>query len=146
MLLDRVFPLVRQTGQLAYVSRTKAFPSPSPCLPYEWLNPIMWYLIWNFFFPKVSMVPIFYQYNWVCLTSNFWRCAWFILIPSNGNLTWNSHIGCGVSFELSWCARFHGSAQTYADRIIMCLKCFKKPTWISGILNFFYQFWNNLHE
>ena len=30
MLLDRVFPLVRLTGQLAYVSRIKAFPTPLP--------------------------------------------------------------------------------------------------------------------
>ena len=29
VLLDRVFPLVRLTGQLAYVSRTRAFPTPS---------------------------------------------------------------------------------------------------------------------
>ena len=39
MCLNRVFPLVRLTGQVAYVSRSKAFPTP--CLPYEWLNPIM---------------------------------------------------------------------------------------------------------
>ena len=30
VLLDRVFPLVRLTGQLAYVSRTKVFPTPLP--------------------------------------------------------------------------------------------------------------------
>ena len=74
VLLVRVFPLVRLTGQWAYVSWTKVFPTPCPCLPYEWLNPIIWYLIWNFFFPKVSLVPIFFQYNLVCLTPNFWRC------------------------------------------------------------------------
>ena len=75
MLLDRVFPLVRLTGQLAYVSRTKAFPTPCPCLPYEWLNPIIWYLIWNFFFPKVSILAIFFQYNLVYLSPNFWWCG-----------------------------------------------------------------------
>ena len=30
VLLDRVFPLVSLTGQLAYVSRTKVFPTPLP--------------------------------------------------------------------------------------------------------------------
>ena len=30
---------------------------------------------WNFLFPKVSMVPISFQYNLVCFTSNFWRCV-----------------------------------------------------------------------
>ena len=30
VLLDKVFPLVRLTGQLANVSRTKAFPTPVP--------------------------------------------------------------------------------------------------------------------
>ena len=29
-------------------------------------------------------------------------------------MTWHSPIGCGVSFESSWWARFHGSAKTYA--------------------------------
>ena len=32
-----------------------------------------------------------------------------------GKSTWHSHVGCGVSFELSWWARFHGRAKTYAD-------------------------------
>ena len=32
-----------------------------------------------------------------------------------GMSTWNSHIGCGVSFESSWWALFHGRAKTYAD-------------------------------
>ena len=36
--------------------------------------------------------------------------SWFILIHCKGKLTWHSPIGCGVSFELSWWASFHGSA------------------------------------
>ena len=35
---------------------------------------------------------------------------WYFLGP-----TWNSPIGCGVSFESSWWTRFNGSAKTYAD-------------------------------
>ena len=31
------------------------------------------------------------------------------LILSKGKPTWNSNIGCGVSFESSWWARFHGN-------------------------------------
>ena len=38
----------------------------------------------------------------------------FILILSKGKLTWPSTIGCGVSFELSWWARFHGCVKTSA--------------------------------
>ena len=41
--------------------------------------------------------------------------SWFILIHSKGMPTWNSHIGCGVSLELSWWAHFHGRVKTYAD-------------------------------
>ena len=52
----------------------RSSPPPCPCLPYEWLNPVMWYLIWNFFFPKISVVLIFFWYNLVCLSPNFWRC------------------------------------------------------------------------
>ena len=33
---------------------------------------------------------------------------------SKGKSTWNSSIGCGVSFELSCWACFHGRAKTYA--------------------------------
>ena len=39
--------------------------------------------------------------------------TWFILIHSKGKPTWNSHIGCGVSFESSWWARFHGRVKTF---------------------------------
>ena len=39
MLLDRVFPLVRLTGQLAYVSRTKAFPTPLPMFALSVVKP-----------------------------------------------------------------------------------------------------------
>ena len=41
--------------------------------------------------------------------------SWFILIHSKGMPTWNSHIGCGVSLELSWWAHFHGRVKTCAD-------------------------------
>ena len=37
------------------------------------------------------------------------------LIHSKGKSTWNSHIGCGVSFEAAWWAHFHSRAKTYAD-------------------------------
>ena len=40
---------------------------------------------------------------------------WFMVILSKGKPTWHSPIGCGVSFESSWWARFHGRPQTYAD-------------------------------
>ena len=43
--------------------------------------------------------------------------SWFILILSKWKLTWNSHIGCLLSFKMSsWWACSHGSsATTYAD-------------------------------
>ena len=40
--------------------------------------------------------------------------SWFILIHSKGKPTWDSVIGCGVLFELSWWDRFHDRAKTYA--------------------------------
>ena len=40
--------------------------------------------------------------------------SWFILIHSKGKLTWNSPIGCGVSFESSWWERFHSHVETFA--------------------------------
>ena len=38
----------------------------------------------------------------------------FILILSKGKVTWHSRIGCGVSFDSSWWARFHSTVKTFA--------------------------------
>ena len=54
-------------------------------------------------------------YRWVSSWLPFtiaYGLSCFIL--SKGKLTWHSPIGCGVSFESSWWAHFHGSAKTYA--------------------------------
>ena len=51
--------------------------------------------------------------SWLPFTVD-WGLSWFILILSKGKLTWHSPIGCGVSFESSCLARFHGSAKTHA--------------------------------
>ena len=39
------------------------------------------------------------------------KASWFILILSKGKVTWHSPIGCGVSFESSWWAYFHGTVK-----------------------------------
>ena len=48
---------------MAYVSTAKASPTPLPVLACESLYPNMWHQNLNFFFLKISMAPLFFQYN-----------------------------------------------------------------------------------
>ena len=75
-----------------------------------------WHCYENELIKTIQMIP-HKLYESVKLTSLYcWlSVSWLILIPSKGKLTWDSPIGCGVSFESRWWAHFHGSAKTYAD-------------------------------
>ena len=55
---------------MAYVSTAKASPTPLPVLACESLYPNMWHQILNFFFLKISMAPLFFQYNFYFI--NMW--------------------------------------------------------------------------
>ena len=72
-----------------------------------------WHCYENRLIKTIQTIP-HNLYVSVRLTSLYCGLSWFILILSKGKLTWHSHRGCGVSFESSYWAHFHGSVKTFA--------------------------------
>ena len=98
---------------------------------------------------RLKRYPTTYMWVSSCFPLLWIGLSWFFLILSKGKPTWNSHIGCRVSFESSWWARFHSSAKTFADLVWHSSKIWKfwpgrgvfyyglsYFPWVSEILNF----------
>ena len=72
-----------------------------------------WHCHENGLIKTIKMIP-HKLYASFKLTSLYCGLRIILVYPNPGKPTWHSHVGCGVSFELSWWACFHDRAKAYA--------------------------------